>query len=56
MENEKLTKEDSYRKDEYMGQYKEIAEQTSEEDKFGESQNPVQNTPTPWKNLRSTGG
>ena len=50
------TKEDSVRKDEYHGKWKSNADGVSEDDKFGISQNPVQDKPLPAKGLKSVGG
>lgn len=55
-EQNKPTKEDSVKKDEYHGQYKDPHYQASEEDKTGNSQNPVRNDAPPWKNLKTAGG
>jgi len=52
----KPTKEDSERRDEYGGKYKDRAQEASEEEKFGDSQNPVRDTPLPAKSLRTFGG
>ncbi len=55
-EQNKPTKEDVMRKDEYGGKYKERADSASEEEKFGTSQNPVKDDAMPAKNLKSVGG
>lgn len=52
----KPTKEDSERKDEYLGKYKDAAATMSEADKFGTGQMPVQHDSLPVKNLKSVGG
>jgi hypothetical protein len=41
--------------DEYEGKYKEQAEAISPDEKWGLSQNPVKETPVPWKGMRSVG-
>jgi hypothetical protein len=52
----KPTKADSERRDEYMGQYKDHADGLSEAQKFGTDQIPVQHDAPPFKGLKSTGG
>jgi hypothetical protein len=52
----KPTKEDSERKDEYGGQYKDRCDELSEAQKFGTDQLPVQNDALPAKNLKNAGG
>ncbi len=47
---------DKTRVDEYGGKRKEGHEGLSEEQKFGTSQNPVQQPPTPWSGLKQVGG
>lgn len=56
MEQNKPTKEDSHRKDEYMGQYKQPQDSMSEAEKFGTNENPVKNDQMPAKGLRQVGG
>ena len=52
----KPTKEDSERKDEYGGQYKDASDGKSEAQKYGTDQLPVENDPLPAKGLKSVGG
>lgn len=52
----KPTKQDSERKDEYMGQYKDRSQGLSEAQKFGTDQMPVKNDAPPFKGLKSVGG
>ena len=52
----KPTKADSERRDEYNGGYKERANEYNETAKFGTDQLPVQNDPLPAKGLKNVGG
>jgi hypothetical protein len=52
----KPTKQDVERKDEYLGQYKDRATTATPEEKFGISQNPSIHDALPAKNLKSVGG
>lgn len=52
----KPTKEDSERNDEYGGKYKPVHEGLSEAQKFGTEQLPVQEGKTPFKDLKAVGG
>lgn len=52
----KPTDADVARADEYNGSYKDPALSISEEEKFGNGDNPVQTEKLPAKNLRSSGG
>lgn len=52
----KPTKQDSERKDEYQGKYKDVADGLSEAERFGTDQLPVQHDSPPFKGLKSSGG
>lgn len=52
----KPTKEDQMRIDEYMGKYKDAREGKSDEELWGTSENPEKSDPLPAKGLRSVGG
>jgi len=52
----KPTQQDSERKDEYLGGYKDGSEGLSEAQKFGTDQIPVTHDALPAKNLQKAGG
>jgi hypothetical protein len=52
----KPTKEDVERKDEYGGKYKEPQEGMSEAQKYGTEQNPAKHDQLPASGLKSVGG
>lgn len=52
---QKPSEKDTHPVDEYHGAWKD-GSQASEEEKYGNSQNPVRNDPLPAKNLKSVGG
>ncbi len=52
----KPSRDDAFRKDEYGGAYKEHGVGLSEAERFGTDQMPVIETPLPAKNLKDAGG
>lgn len=52
---QKLTPADSARKDEYAGGYRDAREGKSPDELYALGQNPVRETPSAAKNLRSAG-